>query len=134
MATPFYRLEKQILDSLLKILFSNSHKSIITLNLHDTGRHTTQLRTVSLYPARTFFHDTVPQWPLVMFNSCDSMDYSLPDFSVREDSSGKNTGVGCHFLLQGLFPNQGSNPGLLHCSWSPALKADSLPTEPLSCT
>ena len=24
-------------------------------------------------------------------------------------------GVGCHFLLQGIFPTQGSNPGLLHC-------------------
>ena len=28
---------------------------------------------------------------------------------------GKNTGVGCHFLLQGIFPAQGSNTGLLHC-------------------
>ena len=28
------------------------------------------------------------------------------------DSSGKNTGVGCHFLLQGIFPTQGLNPGL----------------------
>ena len=37
---------------------------------------------------------------------------------------GKNTRVGCHFLLQGIFPTQGSNP-LLPCSlhW----KADSLP-------
>ena len=26
-----------------------------------------------------------------------------------------NTGVGCHFLLQGIFPTQGSNPGLSHC-------------------
>ena len=34
---------------------------------------------------------------------------------------GKNTGVGCHFLLQGIFLTQGSNPGLLH--W----QADSLP-------
>ena len=31
------------------------------------------------------------------------------------DFLGKSTGVGCHFLLQGIFPNQGSNPGLLHC-------------------
>ena len=31
------------------------------------------------------------------------------------DFSGKSTGVGCHFLLQGIFPTQGSNPGLLHC-------------------
>ena len=26
----------------------------------------------------------------------------------------KNIGVGCHFLFQGIFPSQGSNPGLLH--------------------
>ena len=25
------------------------------------------------------------------------------------------SGVGCHFLLQRIFPTQGSNPGLLHC-------------------
>ena len=31
------------------------------------------------------------------------------------DSPSKNTGVGCHFLLQGIFPTQGLNPGLLHC-------------------
>ena len=31
------------------------------------------------------------------------------------DFPGKDTGVGCHFLLQGIFPTQGSNPGLLHC-------------------
>ena len=34
------------------------------------------------------------------------------------DSPGKNTGVGCHFLFQGIFPAQGSNPHLLcllHC-------------------
>ena len=28
---------------------------------------------------------------------------------------GKSTGVGCHFLLQGIFPTRGSNLGLLHC-------------------
>ena len=30
------------------------------------------------------------------------------------DFPGKDTGVGCHFLLQGIFPTQGLNPGLLH--------------------
>ena len=29
--------------------------------------------------------------------------------------SSKNTGVGCRAILQGIFPIQGSNPGLLHC-------------------
>ena len=31
------------------------------------------------------------------------------------DFPGKGTGVGCHFLLQEIFPTQGSNPGLLKC-------------------
>ena len=31
------------------------------------------------------------------------------------DFLGKSTGEGCHFLLQGIFPTQGSNPGLPHC-------------------
>ena len=31
------------------------------------------------------------------------------------NSPGKNTGVGCHSLLQGIFPTQGSNLGFLHC-------------------
>ena len=30
-------------------------------------------------------------------------------------SPGKNTGVGCHFLFQGIFLTQGLNPGFLHC-------------------
>ena len=29
----------------------------------------------------------------------------------------KKTGVGSHSLLQGIFPIQGLNPGLLHCKW-----------------
>ena len=48
---------------------------------------------------------------------CDPIDCSPPGSSVHEDSPGKNTGVGCHALLQGIFPIQGSNPGLPHCRW-----------------
>ena len=58
---------------------------------------------------------------------CDPMDCSQPGSSVHGDSSGKNTGVGCHALLQGIFPTQGLNPHhlcLLH--W----QVGSLPTEP----
>ena len=33
---------------------------------------------------------------------------------LARNSPGKNTGVGCHFLLQGIFPTQGPNLGLLH--------------------
>ena len=44
---------------------------------------------------------------------CNPMDCSPPSFSVHGNSLGKNTGVGCHALLQGIFPIQGSNPCLL---------------------
>ena len=47
--------------------------------------------------------------------TCDPMDCSPPGSSVHGDSPGKNTGVGCHALLQGIFPTQGLNPDLLHC-------------------
>ena len=40
------------------------------------------------------------------------------------NSLGQNTGVGSLSLLQGIFPTQGSNPGLPHCRWIP------LPAEP----
>ena len=46
---------------------------------------------------------------------CDPMACSLPGPSLHEDSPCKNIGVGCHALLQGIFPIQGSNPGLPHC-------------------
>ena len=39
-----------------------------------------------------------------------AMDCSTPGFSLHGDSPGKKTGVGCHALLQGIFPMQGSNP------------------------
>ena len=46
---------------------------------------------------------------------CDPVDWSLPSSSVHGGSPGKDTGVSCHALLQGIFPTQESNPGLLHC-------------------
>ena len=46
---------------------------------------------------------------------CNPMDGSPPDSSVHGDCSGKNTGVGCHALLQGIFPTQGLNAGLRLC-------------------
>ena len=91
------------------------------------------------------------------------MDCSLPVSSVHGYLPDKNTRVGCHTLLQRIFPTQGLNLGLPHCTqilyqlshkgssrvqeWvaypfsgdlpdpgielgSPALQADSLPSEP----
>ena len=45
---------------------------------------------------------------------CHIMDCSLPGSSVHGIFPGKSPGVGCHFLLQGIFPAQRSNPGLPH--------------------
>ena len=44
---------------------------------------------------------------------CNPMDYSSSGSSVYEDSPDKNTGMGCHALLQGIILTQGSNPHLL---------------------
>ena len=50
-------------------------------------------------------------WPTI----CNPMDCSPPGSFFHGDSPGKNTGVGCHALLQGIFPTQGSNPNLPPC-------------------
>ena len=49
-----------------------------------------------------------------MSDSCDPMDCSPPGSPVQGICPGKNTGVGCHFLLQGIFPTQRSNSHFLH--------------------
>ena len=54
---------------------------------------------------------------------CDPMGCSPPGSSVHGISQGRNTGVGCHFILQGMFLTQGLNP---HLHW----QADSLPLAP----
>ena len=43
---------------------------------------------------------------------CNPMDYSPLGSPVRGDFPGKNTRVGCHALLQGLFPSQELKPVL----------------------
>ena len=67
-------------------------------------------------------HILLPTTPLLLClvaqsypTPCDSMDCSPPGSSVHGDSPGKNTGVGCQALLQGILPTQGSNLGVPHC-------------------
>ena len=46
---------------------------------------------------------------------CDPMDWQAPlSMGILQ---AKNTGVGCHTLLQEIFSTQGSNPGLPRCRW-----------------
>ena len=51
------------------------------------------------------------QWCLTL---CGHMDCSPPGSSVHDESPDKNTGVGCHALLKGIFPTQGLSLGLPH--------------------
>ena len=47
-----------------------------------------------------------------LFGTPRTVVYQAP---LSMDFPGKNTGVGCRFLLQEIFPTQGLNPGLPHC-------------------
>ena len=47
----------------------------------------------------------------IQFNSIHS------NWTIQSNSPGQNTGVGSLSLPQGIFPTQGSNPGVLHCRW-----------------
>ena len=56
---------------------------------------------------------------------CESESRSVMSDSLQPhglynpwNSLGQNTGMGSLSCLQGIFPNQGSNPGLLHCRWN----------------
>ena len=54
----------------------------------------------------------------VMSDSCQAFGLKTARLFCLWDFLGENTGVGCHFLLQGIFPTQGLNPSLLcflHC-------------------
>ena len=46
---------------------------------------------------------------------CDSMELQSARLLCPWNSPSRNTEVGSHSLFQGIFPTQGSNPGLLHC-------------------
>jgi len=85
-----------------------AHESIVLINLSlytHTHTHThTHILCVVLC--------LVTQLYLTL---CHPMDCNSPGFSVHGDSPGKNTGVGCHALLKGIFPTQELNEDLLHC-------------------
>ena len=53
----------------------------------------------------------------VMSNSLRPHGLQLARLLYSWDSPGKNSGVSCHSVLQGIFPTQGSNLGLLYCRW-----------------
>ena len=66
----------------------------------------------------TVLYLIVVQLPSCIRLFWDPMDCSLLGPSVHGIFPGKNARMNCHFLLQGIFPTQGLNPGLSHCRQS----------------
>ena len=66
------------------------------------------------------FQARVLEWGAIAFSESHSvMSNSLRPLELYSpwNSPGQNIGVGRLSLLQGIFPIQGLNPGLLHCRW-----------------
>ena len=76
-------------------------------------RDWTRVSSVSCTGRRVLYHYTVLSCCCVWL--CDLIDCSPPASSVYGYSLGKDTGLSCHALLQGIFPTQGLNPALPHC-------------------
>ena len=66
-----------------------------------------------------FFFEDVTQTEFLSyhFELLSSRVMDVACLSVHGDSPGKNTGVGCRALLQGILPTQGLNSALSHCRW-----------------
>ena len=86
----------------------------------------------SRYATAAFIKTCLPTWPSIAVHKpygvcvcvCSVESDSLWPHEVLParllcpwDSPGKHTGVGCHFLLLGIFPPQGLNPRFLHWTW-----------------
>ena len=73
--------------------------------------------TISIvHGTRVKFDDWKWKWSCsVMSDSLRSHGLLSPRLLCPRDFPGKSIGVGCNFLLQGIFLTQGSNPGLLLC-------------------
>ena len=89
-----------------------------------TGWSVFQLRGIGVGGGRLIGAVTTSEkekWKKVKVKSLSRVWFFVTPWTVTYEApstmgfSGKNAGVGCYFLLQWIFPTQGSNPGLLHC-------------------
>ena len=110
-----------------------SHHIPATLNIRAFAYAITHPRTLSRSFFRLALHNLtstvysavfsfpLKPWPpcavlsrsFISLTLCDLMDCNPPGASVHGDSPGKNSGVGCHTLLQGIYQMQGLNLRLL---------------------
>ena len=124
-----YHLSSQ--ESYISIHIFNTHICVCThiLNIHTcTGTHI-HVHTICLYICTHIAHMHAHTHTHKLASTCmralscltvyNSVDCSPSGSSGHGIFLGKNTGVGCYFLLQGIFLTQGSNPGIPHCRWIP---------------
>ena len=112
---------RKALISLLAILWSSAFKWIYLSPLLFTSLLFSAIcrpPQTTILPFSFFF----PLGMVLITPSCTmsrtSIHISSGTLSIRSNPLNpfsKNTGVGCHSLLQGIFLTQGSNPGFLHC-------------------
>jgi len=97
-------------------IFPNSKNSIYSrekkIERHMQNRETGPLLCISFLNPSSSHCSEVRS---VVFNFLQPLRLQPARFLCPWNSPRKNTGVGCHSLLQGIFPTQGSNPGLQHC-------------------
>ena len=84
---------------------------VLTFSSKSSGPE--QDHVTSSFLMQIIIHDSLCLVAQLCPTLCNPTDCSLPGSSVHGDSPAKNTGVGCHTLLQGIFPTQGLNVCLL---------------------
>ena len=98
-----------------------SLKSFLWYAPHSLGPHYPLFTYGVSFPRGTLPGVTAVRWLLKVKVAQSSLTLPPRGLSTRFlcpwSSPGKNTEMGCHFLLQGIFPTQGSNPGLPHRRW-----------------
>ena len=123
----FLKCTQQALNSILashKIPSLNGHKKIIAQQLFSTYYvlifYFPILQVVVIFQIKVVLSQCVCECA-VMSDSLQPLGLQSSRLLCPWDFPGKSAGVGCHFLLQGIFPTQGSKPHRL--LW----QADSLP-------
>ena len=120
----FYR-EKNYVG---RAIVNRVHDFSLTVTLPGEKKTPSSVRLYQQGHKSTLFcFPTLFNWDfhLLVFYESESESRSIVSDSMRPhglysswNSPGQNTGVGCLFLLQGIFPTQGSNSGLPHCRLS----------------
>ena len=114
-ALRFVHSSTSVPKAVYRPLSEASSSSSNSLQCGGLGRDHSWDRTEKLIPCCVTLGKSQPLWAYLKvkvksLSRVDSLRLLCP-----WDSPGKNTGVGCHFLLQGIFLTQGSNLGLPHC-------------------